>query len=303
VSAFALALPLFLTACGGAPSVAPVEPARPKPRDAAAIAQALAAGKTSILFYAERARSHPLTPKVLSLDMFRSVLEGTGIDPSADLARVFVTAADLEHGGDEIAVLEHTVEEARLKTAIEVLMGKSTPTGTWLTGTSVPEARVTIRGHTRVLAIATPTILLVLPEARALDAARFAGTGGLPDPTGDETAIAAAIDPSKTLRVPNAPRVPPSLRSAEGRVVLRVNGGASVDVDAASSSPEQAQDDAATLTEAVDRATSVKFAFLTVRVFRPIPFHADGDHVKAHLDLAPNELDTLLGLAAALAPR
>lgn len=300
--AFLAAVLGALVGCGGAPAAGP-EAAAPRPRNAAAIAQAVVGGRTSVLLYAERARSHPITPKLLGLDAFRGVLDNTGIDPQKDLSRAFVTAPDVAHPGEELVVLEHTVDDARLHAALDALIGRSTPSGAWIDGAPVPEARVTIHGQTRVLAIPAPGILLVLPESRAADASRFEGTGGFPDPTGDEAAVATAIDPSQTLRAQRVPAIPPSLRTAEARVVLGADGGARVDFDAVSSSEAQATEDAGVLTDAVDQATSVKIAIITVRVFKRVPFRSEGDHVKARLELSAGELDTLVGLAAAMAPR
>jgi hypothetical protein len=302
IPALCAAALVALAGCGGAPAAAP-EAAAPRPRNAAAIAQAIVSGRTSVLLYAERARAHPITPKLLGLEVFRGLLDNTGIDPQKDLSRAFVTAPDVAHPGEELAVLEHTVDDARLHAAIDALIGRSTPSGAWLDGTTVPEARVVIRGQTRVLALPAPGILLILPESRAADAARFEGTGGFPDPTGDEAAVATAIDPSQTLRAQRVPAIPASLRTAEARVVLRSDGGARLALDAVSTSTAQAAEDAGTLADAVDQATSVKLGFFTVRAFKQVPFRAEGDHVKAELDLSAGELDMLVGLAAGMASR
>ena len=65
----------------------------------------------------------------------------------------------------------------------------------------------------------------------------------------------------------------------------------------------QASADAAALTQAVDEATSVKVAFVRLRVFRSIPFAAQGAEVSSKVHLSAGEIDTLLGAISAFVPR
>lgn len=303
-AALAVALGAALAAgCGGSAATAPnAEAPAPKPRNADTIAVAIAHGRTSVLVHAARVRSSPLAPRVLAISGVSRLLEGSGIDPLRDLERAFVTAPDVKHPDATVAVLEHTLSPERLKSALDALVAKSAPDGAWIADAGVPAARVRMRGQTRVVAEVADQVLVVLPEALAHEATRFAGTGGLPEPTGDEAATAIADDPAQTLAAPHVPQIPPTLKRARALVMLRPDGGAEVDVDATSASDAQAAADAAALTDTMQRMASIKIAILTVRLFDPIPFSSSGDHVKAHAALAPADLDRLVGLAAALAP-
>jgi hypothetical protein len=301
----ALGLAVLVISCGGAPrkevEAAPVE--APRPRNAAAIAQAIAGGKVSMLVYAERTRGHPIAERIATLQLWGPVLEGTGIDPKTDLARAFVTAPSVRAEREAVAVLEHTLSPEKLKSGLDALKAKSDPPAEELQGLGVPAVRVTIRGHARVVATVEPSFLVVLPERKAAEAKRFVGTGGFPDPSGPEAAIATAIEPARTLKAANAPRVPETIRSMEAKILLAKDGGADVALDGVSASPEQAQADAKELTEAVDRATSLRLAIVKVRLFEPVRFSADGDRVKARRQVTPGELDRLFGLLAAVLPR
>jgi hypothetical protein len=301
----ALGLALLLISCGGAPrkdvEAAPVE--APRPRNAAAIAQAIAAGKVSMLVYAERTRGHPVAERIAALELWGPVLEGTGIDPKKDLARAFVTAPSVRAEREAVAVLEHTLSAEKLSAGLDALRARSDPPAEDLQGLGLPAMKVTIQGHTRVIATVEPSFLVVLPEAKAAEARRFAGTGGFPDPTGQEAAIATAIEPSRTLKAANTPRVPETIRSLEAKITLAKDGGADVALDGASASPEQAQADAQELTEAVDRATSLRVSIVKLRLFDPVKFSAEGDRVKARRHVTPGELDRLFGLLVAVLPR
>jgi len=293
-----------LASCGGdakEPEV-PQAPA-PKPKNAAEIARSIVKAKVGVLVYAERARNHPVTAKVAALNVWQPMLEGTGIDPQRDLDRAYVAAPSLRSGDRVVAVAQHSLPPDRIQAAVETMIGKSTPPGEWIADAKVPSARVTMKGQTRVVAIVEPNFLVILPEAHARDAARFAGTGGFADPEGSEAAVLTAVDPSETLRAPRAPRVPKTIKSARATVVLREDGGADIFSTAQSVSPEQAKEDAEALTESVDEATSIKVAILKIRVFGPVKFTSEGDLVKSEVKLSPDDIDKLFGLLSLALPK
>ncbi|XXX76863.1 hypothetical protein WMF30_55360 [Sorangium sp. So ce134] len=302
-----LGLALAAVACGSASSGAPVAAEAappPRPRNAAAIAQAIAGGQVSVLVFADRTRGHPIMARLAALDLWGPVLAGTGLDPERDLERAFVTAPRADAAHEAVIVLEHNVPPDRLKAGLDTLLSRSQPPGAEESGLGVPAVRVTLKGHTRVVATVEPNFLVVLPVSRAREARRFIGTGGFPEPTGEEAAIAAAVDPARTLRGPRqAPRVPPTLRSLEAVVTLTKDGGAVVALDGASESPEHAARDAAFLNEEIERATSFRIAVVTVRVVDPVEFVAEGDRVKANRRVTPGELDKLFALLSAVLPR
>ncbi|WP_437724383.1 hypothetical protein [Sorangium sp. So ce861] len=303
----ALGLALAAVACGSAPSAAPIgaeAPPPPKPRNAAAIAQSIAGGKVSVLVFADRTRGHPIMARLAALDLWGPVLSGTGLDPERDLERAFITAPRADAAHEAVIVLEHNVPPERLKTGLDTLLSRSQPPGAEEGGLGVPAVRVTLKGHTRVVATVEPNFLVVLPVSRAREARRFIGTGGFPEPVGEEAALAAALDPARTLRGPReAPRVPPTLRSLEAAVTLTKDGGAVVALDGASESPEDAARDAAFLNAEIERATSFRIAVVTVRVVDPVEFFAEGDRVKANRRVTPGEIDKLFALLSAVLPR
>lgn len=300
-----IGLAALVAACGGAaappPEAAPAPP--PRPRNAAAIAQSIAGGKVSVLVYADRAQGHPIVARLAALDLWTSALAGTGLAPERDVTRAFITAPRVDAAAEAVAVLEHSLPPDKVAAGLSALLSRSDPPGLTRTDLGVPAVEVTIRGHTRVVASVEPSFVVVLPVARAREAARFVGTGGFPDPRGDEAAIAVAIEPARTLRAPRAPAVPPTVRSLEAAVTLTADGGANVAIDGASVSPEQAAEDAADLNEAIDAATSLRVAIVKIRVVDPIRFSADGDRIRAKRRVSPGEIDKLFGLLSAVLPR
>jgi hypothetical protein len=307
--ALALALPLgaLASGCGATqttPSEAPPPPPPPKPRNAADIAWDIVHAQVGAMIYVERMRGRPIAEKLGALDLFRPFLEGTGMRPEVDVDRAFIAAPSTHQPGDSIIVAEHRLSNDRIKRAVEFLFETRRLEGSFLdTGGSVPMARVTARGQTKVLALIEPNFVILLPEAHAPEATRFVGTGGFPDPTGKEAFVARAIDPSNTLRGPRLPTIPPTIKSAVTSITLTDNGGADVVATAPSTSAEQATADAAALSQSVEAAMSIKLAFVRIQLFRAIPFNAEGDQVKARVHLTADEIDSLFGALSVVLPR
>ena len=291
--------------CGAAPlatpDTAPLPP--PKARNAATIAWDIVHAKVGALTYVERVRGRPIAAKIQSLDLVRPYLEGTGLDPERDLDRAFVAAPATDRADEAIVVAQHHLSSEQIRLALQAMITSGRVSGEWIASAPVPEARVTARGQTRILAVIDPDILVLLPEAHALEAGRFIGTGGFPEPEGPGAVFARALDPANTVRGPRIPRVPSSISSLQATVTFGDDGGAIIALEGPSASPEQAEADALSLTRAVDDATSVKVAFIRVRVFKPIRFFAEAERVKTEVRLTAGEIDTLLGAAAAFIPR
>jgi hypothetical protein len=256
-----------------------------------------------VLVYAERTRNHPIGAKVAALNVWQPVLEGTGIDPQRDLDRAYVAAPSVRSGNKVVAVAQHTLPPERIEAAVETMIGRSSPPGEWIKDAKVPSARITVKGETRVVAIIEPEFLVILPEAHASDAARFAGTGGFEDPTGPEAAVATAAEPSKTLKGPYVPRIPETIQTMRATVTLGKDGGADVALTGQSMSPEQATTDAEDLESAVDQALSIKVTFVKIRLFGPIKFRSEGDLVKSDVHLTADEIDKIFSIASAFMPR
>jgi hypothetical protein len=253
--------------------------------------------------YVDRARNHPLGARIAGLDLWQPVLEGTGIDPQRDIEVAYVASPSATSASSTVVVAQHSLPEDKVKSAIEVMIARSDPPGEWLKDVGVPAARITVRGQTRVVAMADPGFLVIVPPAQAQAAKRFAGTGGFPEPEGQEAAVATVVDPAHSLRAPHAPQIPETVSRGRATVTLSPDGGADVKVVGDSSSDAQAVTDAEALTSEVDRTTSLKIAFIKIRLFGPAVFKADGSKVTSDLHLSPDELDKLFTLLAAVIPK
>jgi len=288
--------------CGGAPVAEPAAPvssapaAPERPRDAAKIAVDLVGGKVNALIFVDRVRVHPVGPRLISLGPARALLSGTSVDPLRDLERVFVTAPSTS---DRKAIMfaEHKLDEARIQQAMMDLVKKSDPPGAVVPEAPYPTVRVSRRGRAGLVSFVPPNFVVALPEDMMASLPAFASTGGLPGPEGVEAARFSAIDPSTTLRGRGVPEIPASISAVQGVATLRQDGGISVDAMGPSASPAQAVDDAAYLTDAFERATTVTLGFVKIRVIQPIRFVPRDANVETHVDMSQSEIEQLLGLA------
>ena len=278
-------------------------PPAPRPKNAAEIARSIVDARVGVMVWPERLKGHPLELRVRAMNPLRPMLEGTGIDATGDVVAGYVASTGVTRDDLVVAIVQHKLDEQRTRQALHTMVARSQPPGEWITTATVPTARVTVKGQTRVVAIVEDGFLAILPESLATQAARFEGTGGFPDPEGPEAVIATATDPSRSLAGSHAPRVPPTIRSAVTRLRLAEDGGVDVSGTGESTDPAQATSDAAALTASVDRATSLNLGILKVRLFAPVVFRAEGSQVKSDLHLTQSEIDRLLALAETLMPQ
>jgi hypothetical protein len=295
----ALASSLVLAACGGAapePSAPEASATPERARDAHRIASELVGGRVGGLLHVERLRGHPLGRRLLGLGEVRALLEGSDLDPLVDLERVYVTGPSASERR-AVVFAEHKLDETRVDRAVAQLVEKSQPRGQLVLGKPYPVVRVQRGDGSGLVAFLPPRFVVVVPEDLEARIDDFANTGGLPGPEGAEAASIVAWQPSETLRAHGAPPVPASVAVARARVTLQSGGGALVEAEGDSASPEQAELDAAELQASIDRATTVQLGFVRMKVFRTIPFRSEESRVLAQVDLSASELAQLLGLA------
>lgn len=278
-------------------------PPAPRPKNAAEIARSIVNARIGVMVWAERLRGHPLEVRVRALNPLRAMLEGTGIDATGDVVAAYVASTGATRDDLAVAIVQHKLDEQQTRQGLHMMIARSQPPGAWIEAASVPSARVTVKGQTRVVSIVEDGFLAILPESLASQAGRFEGTGGFPDPEGPEAVVATALDPSRSLAGSQAPPVPPTIRSSVARLRLAADGGVDVSATGESADPAQASADAAALTSSIDRATSLNLGIVKVRLFAPVVFRAEGSQVKSDVHLTQAEIDRLLTLAETFMPR
>jgi len=306
ICSFALSLGLVLAGTAScthsSDNTHAVEAPPPKPKNAIEIARSIVNARVGLMVWAEKLHGQPVETRLHALNPLRPMLEGSGIDVARDVVAAYVASTGVTSSDVAVAIVQHKVDPTRLQTGLETVMARSVPRGEWIAGASVPSARVTVRGQTRVVAVVDPEFLAVLPEGIADQASRFVGTGGFVEPLAQDVAVGTALDPSRSLSAAHAPPIPPTIRSTEAHVWLASDQGLDIHAVGESSDPMQASADAAALSQAVDNATSINLGILKVRLFQEIKFHSEGQQVKSHVHLTPSEIDRLATLAESFLP-
>jgi hypothetical protein len=272
-----------------------------KPRNAHEIATNLIQGQIGAFIYLDKVRGTPTGERILKIPMIADELEGTGLDPEKDLERVFIAAPDTQ---SRRAVLfgEHNLSPEDAHKALETVLAKSDPPGQAIPAQGFEAVKVTIKKQTGVVAMLPPNFLVVVPEDMVDHILDFAGTGGLPAYDGPEAVVATAKNPGQTVRVPRMPRIPETITSGSMTVMLKPEGGAIVDMAGEDANADKAIEDAETMTDNFNKATSVQIAILSIRLFDPIKFKAEGTTIKGRLSLTQEEVDRLASVAQTLAP-
>lgn len=291
---------LVWSGCGSATGPAPTidstgEAPAPKPRDADEIARSIVGGTLGVYVFVDRLRQHPIGPQLAELGLWQEVFEGTGIDPLQDLQRTFVTAKSTRAGEPVVVVGEHELPRDRIRKALDVLIVRGDPPGSWLPEAPVPAARIHVRGERMVVALVADHVLVVIAEAKAAELDRFLGTGGLPAPAADEAVVATAVEPARNIH--GAPfRIPSTIGFARGVVTPTDDGGADLYVEGQSTSEQQAKDDAEDLSGSLAEVTTVKIAVVKIKLFEPVEFRAEKKIVKGERHLTAAEIQRLLTL-------
>lgn len=272
-----------------------------KPRNAHEIATELISGQIGAFIYMDKVRGTPTGDRLLKIPMVADELEGTGLDPQKDLERVYIASPDSQ---SRRAILfgEHNLDAEGAHKALQTVLAKSDPPGQAIPAEGFEAVKVTIKKQTGVVAMLPPNFLVVVPEDLVDHIRDFEKSGGLPIHDGPEALIAAAKNPGQTVRLPRFPRLPETLTTGLMTVLLKPEGGAVVDMSGEDANGEKAIEDAEVMTENFNKATSVQISIISIRLFDPIKFKAEGNVIKGRLTLSQEEVDRLAQVAQSFAP-
>lgn len=276
-------------------------PIERKAKNAHEIAMNLIHGQIGAFIYMDKVRGTPTGDRILKIPMVADELEGTGLDPEKDLEKVFIASPDTQ---SRRAILfgEHNLSPEASHAALQTVLKKSDPPGEMIPAQGFEAAKVTIKKQTGVVAFVPPNFLVVVPEDLVDHVLDFSATGGLPDATGPEAVVARAANPGQTVRLPRMPRIPETISIGQMSILLKPEGGAVVDMSGEDASAEKAIEDAEVMTDNFNKATSVQISIISIRLFDPIKFQAEGTTVKGRLALTQDEVDRLASVAQTFAP-
>ncbi|HEU4412552.1 MAG TPA: hypothetical protein VFS43_45335 [Polyangiaceae bacterium] len=254
----------------------------------------------SILLVTENLRGHPaateLGPELVKIRQWRSFFGPTTIDPIRDTDRILVAGPQFRDTSKISAVIKFRLTESKLREAIDDLRGASDPPGEWVSE-SPPTAKVHADGADRYMVLGGGGIAMMVPEGALEQAKRGVS---FPPARPGEVLVFYLRYPARALRgLPFA--LPQSLASVRIGGNLRPDGGADVIIDALDKDAASASTSARTLSAGLEAASVREVPLLgRIRLFDPIEFHAEGDHVKATVRLNAAQTREMARLVASM---
>lgn len=302
--------PAAETGDGGVPQGEPKKPAGSDPLALAGKAASVADPNANIrlLILNDHIRTLPIAPRlgrlIARLPQWASFFGPTSLDPIRDIDRMYLAGPQFRVSADVVAVLEYAVPQATMRQAIDAIVARPPP-GEWL-DEKIPVARARADRAERLFLMPKGKTLLMVPPHLKDDALSKVASLRVPPVKGKAALVAFIATPWRILLGMRAPAdIPHSISSVSLTVEPRDDGGAVIHISGVDGSPEAAQANAATLTNAINLLTqrnvgalgSLLFGGETLSLVEPVELHAEGKKIVGDAVVTRRQLDRLIGFA------
>jgi hypothetical protein len=250
-------------------------------------ARELVGGRCGLLIDVDRVRHLDAAVRLCSLGHWGALSEKLDIDPLDDVARAFVTSWRFDDVSASAIVLELTQGDADSTNAALGALSKG-----GRIGTPIPTE---LEGTDCLVMSPRPGMIVSIPAKAGEGISKFNAGSALPPAKDDEAVFAFADKPAETLG--GSFSWPESIREMRARIGLSP-WGATLDVFASSASPEQAQADAATLTDALNSVLRLDLYLFELSLLPKAEFVARGDRMDLATELGRPEVEVLLALGS-----
>jgi hypothetical protein len=252
----------------------------------------------SAFIYSERIRRHQLaahfTPTLTRHPQWNSFFAGTGLDPVQDVDRIWLAGPQFRDTSKVVAVLRYRVPEAKVRAAVGAVVQRSGANGAWLDA-GVPAAKGVADRAARVFVMSAPNMLVVVPPDGLEQALRVRSIPG-----GGRNELFVLYLRSARNGLAGIPiTVPETLENLRFAIESASDGGVNLRVDVHDRDAAAAQEHARKITEDLERLAFISIAFTQVRLFDPVTFYAQGDHIRAETHMNERQLRTALSAIAA----
>jgi hypothetical protein len=260
-----------------------------------------------LLLLNDRIRSLPIGPRIGQLvarfPQWRNY-RPCRYRPDTDIKGIYIAGPQFRVSAEVVAVLSYNVSQAAMRKAVDGIVNHE-PKGEWLDA-PIPVARAHADRADRIFVLPKSKIVLMVPPHLKDDAISKAPHMGFPSIGGDAALVAFIAKPWRAtmgLRVPV--EVPRTIASVSLSLSPTSDGGATLHVDATDASPEAAQADAATLTQAINAVTqqnvgalgALLFGGQTLSLIEPVDLRAVGKSIRGDAKVTPRQLERLVGFA------
>jgi hypothetical protein len=194
------------------------------------------------------------------------------------------------------AAVKFRLSEAKLREAVDDLRRASDPPGEWVSE-SPPTAKVRAGSSDRYVVLNGGGLVATVPEG-ALEQAKRGLSFSASRP--GEVFLASIRHPARAFRgLPFA--VPATLSVVRVSASLRPDGSADVLIDATDKDASTAESSARLLTSNIEAMSWREVPFLgRIRLFEPVEFRSDGDHLKASAHFNAAQTREMARLVAAM---
>jgi hypothetical protein len=256
----------------------------------------------SLMVFTGQIRRHPLAARhaatLTSIQQWKVFFEGTDIDPVRDTDWINLFGPQFRNTARVGVVLRYSVADHKMRAAVNALIARSQPRGTWREKSGVPYAQLRVDNADRVVVMPQPHILVVVPpdgldQAVGLKGARFPSGGN------DRTAVLLNLKTPRNAFQGLPVDIPATIAWLRFSLELGPDGGADAKLDAEDVDEATAARDAASLTDQLEKLAVVRVLFVQQRLFDPVTFRAEGKHIRAETHFTQAQLNTILSMIGA----
>jgi hypothetical protein len=294
----------------GAP-VASAEPdagvaRRPAVKDPLAAAGAVGKLATTdpnvqVLIASDRIRKHPLGASfgrlLTTIPEWKSFFDGTDLDPIRDVDHVLIAGPQFRDSRHVVAVMDYNLPEARVKQAIDVVLQRSDPPGSWLEDSPVPAATARADGGDRIFAMVPGKRLLVVMPADAKEQLGKLKNAGSFNKSSAVGIAVSMVTPARAFKNTPVP-VPESLKWMRLAVIPAADGGAEVMLDLMDESEASATEHAAEMGKAIEALRKPDLGILaglaSIELFGPVSTTTEGAMIRLGTRVSEGQLRRIM---------
>ncbi len=254
----------------------------------------------------EKLRAHRLGARVGALlrgiYQWRDFLGPAGIDPVADIDRIYIVGPQLRRSANVTVIIQHRLGQERMHEALDRLVSRD-PSGGW-DDAKVPTAHATADNAPRFFVQPSPNIVVVSPPETLASSQRFP-LRRLARLRGQVIAHTYIATPWRAVR--GLPfRVPESIEWVSLDVVAGDDGGAVIEIEAQDESVASASKNSDELSRAVLAATTLNLGLLgDILGQRPrsfvqsVQFDSEGSRIVGKVTVTEQQVRDALDMASA----
>lgn len=250
-------------------------------------------------------RKHPvgarMGPILQAIPQWKDFLKGaqSPVDPIRDTDWILIYGPSLIHTEKDAVLVRYNVSDQAVDLTIAAIAQSYDKGGPFDAG--VPGVKASL-GHAdnaqRVFLRPQSKLLVIVPPSHAHEAAVTYKAQSPRGPSAAEAMRLIVRNPANQVSIPGL-KFSESLKEIRHWIIPRADGGADVYAEGDCTDEAAAVDSADRLTELLRRQNSIGVRFATRGLLNKAVVVSDGNKIKLHLEVSPEQLESVLQLVAA----